>query len=413
MIHKQQSNHKIHQLFSLPKSISVARALSSPLPADTCWNGIMVGSVLNEDEAANSSALFTCWQPLIAIFAMPGHVSRRKRASWFSSILQSEGTGYYVKKDVNLTHHAIGGVTTTQWHFVHLARQSTLGDSSKQAIMMPPQFSRPLQTALQDTIGGSKLKSVVIEEASTAAPLQGCSIVGYASSKRKGFRRPVYDGAGHAPDIGALPRSERMFWVTADSVYNQGTKVTRQVEMSELFAIWDYEGKYESKNWGNRRVDVLNARLSSPPAKMIRSLLFVAGETVLSHIQPPAILESPSVLRPGKTSDIPFNRMEVGTDTRVKAAQADDAEVDLSQWPHPNETPKIAWARNVLRRLVAKWWIYYQEKVARKWLKDMGSKTMQEDIDAINDCMRYVRGCTYWSWTRGSRILFYKFLLSG
>ena len=107
-----------------------------------------------------------------------------------------------------------------------------------------------------------------------------------------------------------------------------------QVEISELFAVWEYKGKYKSKKWGNHCVDVLNARLSSPPVKMIRSLPFVARETALPHIQQPVILESLPAIHPGKTSDIPFNPMEAGTDTRVKATQADDVEVDLSQWTY-------------------------------------------------------------------------------
>jgi hypothetical protein len=41
--------------------------------------------------------------------------------------------------------------------------------------------------------------------------------------------------------------------------------------------------------------------------------------------------------------------MEVKASTRVGAAQADDAEVDLSAWALPEETIEQAKARNVLR----------------------------------------------------------------
>jgi len=264
--------------------------------------------------------------------------------------------------------------------------------------MMAPQFLRPLQTALQDTLGESALKSVKFEQASTAAPLSGSSITGYVSSEKRGFREPVYDSSGSAPDIGTLPRDNRNFWVAANSVYDPNRKVIRQVSTSELFAIWDYEGKLESRDWNPvTRAMVLNARLSSPPAKMIRSFVFTAGEILLSHSHtPPAVLKSHSALHTGKTSDIPFNPMEDTTDTRVKAAQADDAEVDLSQWADPNETPEMARARNLLRRGVARWWIKHQERVAMKWIEDMGEDVTQEDIQAINDCMRHNRGCSYW-----------------
>lgn len=402
----------MHELFKLPKPISVANAISSlSPPAGTCWNGIMACTIRSKCDAGVAADLFKLWQPLIAIFAVPASISRKERGPWFASIQAGASPPLdYQRKYVTLSHSATEGVTTSKWHFVHLSRRSALGELSKQAIMMKPQFSRPLQTALQDTIGRSRLKSLVFEKAATAAPLHGNSIVGYVSSDIRGLKAPVYDSAGLGPDIGALPKEERWIWVNANSVYSSDdTKITRQVHTSELFAIWDYEGKYESSKWNSMLcISILNARLASPPGKMIRSLLYVAGETVLSHIQPPSQIESP-ILQPGKTCDIPFNPMEEVTDTRVKAAQADDAEVDLSQWAHPNETPKIGWARNVLRRLVAKWWIYHQTKLARRLLEDMDSETEQEDIDAINDCIRRIKGCTYWSWNRGSRIGFYKF----
>jgi len=104
-----------------------------------------------------------------------------------------------------LSHSAIGGVTNTMWRFMHLVRPSELGESAKQAIMMTPHFSRPLQTALQDTFGKSRLKSVKFEEVSTAAPLSGCSIAGYVTDEKTGVREPVYDLSGSAPDIGMLP----------------------------------------------------------------------------------------------------------------------------------------------------------------------------------------------------------------
>ena len=370
----------------------------------------MIGTIIDEQGSIDSAALFKVWQPLIAIFAVPASTPRSLFGRWYVNI-RVGATSYYDRKDITISHHAIGGVTTTKWRFVHLSRRSALGDMSKQAVMMAPQFSRHLQTALQDTIGKTPLKSVKFEKASTAAPLSGCSVTGYVSSDKWGFKKPVYDSSGSGPDIGALPAESRYFWVAANSVYDSNAKIIRQVSNSELFAIWDYEGKFESKDWSpTTRGRVLNARLSSPPAKMIRSLLFTAGEILLSHSHTPtAVLKSHSALHTGKSSDIPFNPMEDTTDTRVKAAQADDAEVDLSQWADPNETPEMARARNLLRRGVARWWIKHQERVAMKWIEDMGEEVTQEDIQAINDCMRHNQGCSYWSWGRGSRILFYKF----
>ena len=329
VIHRHQTNIKIHQLFKLPKPISVAKALSSlSPPAETSWNGIMLGTIRDEEDAADAAKLFKDWQPLIAIFAVPVSIPRQEQDPWIKNI-QASTSGYYNRKVFTLSHSAIGGVTTTRWRFTHLTRQSTLGELPKQAIMMAPQFSRPLQTALQDTIGGSSLKNVVFEKAATVAPLHGSSIVGFATKKIDGIKAPVYDSAGAAPDIGALAKKEQRIWVHANSVFSGDAKITRQVDTAELLAIWDYEGKYESKDWDSRLLyKILEMRLASPPAKMIRSLLFTAGEIVLSHVNPPPqVVESQPILQPGKTCDIPFNPMEEATDTRVKAAQADDAEM--------------------------------------------------------------------------------------
>jgi hypothetical protein len=169
--------------------------------------------------------------------------------------------------------------------------------------------------------------------------------------------------------------------------------------------MWDYEGKYESRGWESdlRRV-ILQRRLASPPAKMLRSFTFSAGEALLPISQVPQPL-----LPPGKTDDVLFSPLEEAADVRVAAAQADDAEVDLSQWAEPGESDRVAKARQVLRRLAVKWWAYHQEKLALEWLASRGSRATQADIDGIDDCIRRAKACTYHTWVRGSRIFFWKF----
>ena len=89
--------------------------------------------------------------------------------------------------------------------------------------------------------------------------------------------------------------------------------------------------------------------------------------------------------------------MEEATDTRVKAAQADDAKVDLSQWSYPNETPRIVGARAVLSCFVVNWWAHHQEKIAFRWLESVGNNVTLEDIEGVTDCIRQVKACTYWN----------------
>ncbi|KAL7532942.1 hypothetical protein ACHAXR_006517 [Thalassiosira sp. AJA248-18] len=282
--------------------------------------------------------------------------------------------------------------------------------------MMTPQFSRPLQTALHDTIGEFRDRAVSFDKVLSTKPLHGPHVAGYASIHGRMDKKAVFDTSCAAPDVGSLPWNERTIWVEANSVYGRRSsagikrKVIRPVDPSELLAIWDYEGKYESRNWDKSMMRAVTAqRLASPPAKMLRSFAFTAEETLLSLTRPPPTVSEP-LPPPGKTSDVPFNPMEEATATRVKAAQADGAEVDLSQWAEPEgiETPERARARVVLRRFAAKWWAYHQEQVAMRWIKSQGNRATKEDIDAINDCIRRAKGTTYWSWDRGSRIFFWK-----
>ena len=135
---------------------------------------------------------------------------------------------------------------------------------------------------------------------------------------------------------------------------------------------------------------------------MLRSLVFCAGGLLLP-ISEDHISKPPPV---GKTSDIPFSPLEVEAQVRVKAAQADDAKVDLSQWAGPLETPEVAKARNVLRRFVVRWWALYQERYTLAWYSVQGHTESEEDTKAIADCIRRFNGCTNWSWTRGIRICF-------
>ena len=56
-----------------------------------------------------------------------------------------------------------------------------------------------------------------------------------------------------------------------------------------------------------------------------------------------------------------------------------------------------------------KWWMKYQERHALDWIKSQGDSATRKDVEAINDCLRRVKGCSYWAWNRGSRLFFWKF----
>ena len=75
------------------------------------------------------------------------------------------------------------------------------------------------------------------------------------------------------------------------------------------------------------------------------------------------------------------------------ATQADNAEVELSNWVAGYETPEQSKAREVLRWFVAKWWGYNLSKEAWAWWH--ANDREPEDAAAIVDCLRRANACTY------------------
>ena len=122
------------------------------------------------------------------------------------------------RKDRKVRHTDVGGVTEAVWYFVHLNRIE--GGLPKGAIMMVPQFSRPLQTALDDTQCAVRGRTVVFETPDQEVSPRGNTVItGYASMKNEFCRSPVYDATKLAPDIGMLPVNEQLIWVEANSIF--------------------------------------------------------------------------------------------------------------------------------------------------------------------------------------------------
>ncbi len=57
----------------------------------------------------------------------------------------------------------------------------------------------------------------------------------------------------------------------------------------------------------------------------------------------------------GRTIDVPFSPLELKANVRVKAAQPDDAEVDLPPWALVGVTPELAKACQVMHLFAVKW----------------------------------------------------------
>ncbi len=124
---------------------------------------------------------------------------------------------------------------------------------------------RDIQTALSDTIGATRGRTFELRTG-----LDPPEAIGVLSSSPQARLELVYSGDVVGPDLSTIPFRDRCIWVWAHSVFSK-TPVLRQAKTSELMAIWDYEGKLESRSWSREQsLCVLSARLLSPPGKMLR-----------------------------------------------------------------------------------------------------------------------------------------------
>ncbi len=89
----------------------------------------------------------------------------------------------------------------------------------------------------------------------------------------------------------------------------------------------------------------MKTHLLAPPAKMLRCFARSVFDAVLlrlgsRHSGDVNKLASSSLL--GFTRDVPFSPLEEKVSTRVAAAQADNAKVDLAAWSSPQEREEEA-----------------------------------------------------------------------
>ena len=178
------------------------------------------------------------------------------------SCLPSDLPACYHKKMITCHHTAVGGVTTAICRFVHYTRwQQVLSCPS---LITSDLLPRTLQTALSDTVGPSAGGDFEAREG--MSPPEAVGVRTNASGMTS---VPVFSGDKLGPDLALLPFNDVRFWVLSHSVYSRAL-VLRQVRISKLMAIWDYEGKLEAWGWDCiQEQRALRARLSAIPAKML------------------------------------------------------------------------------------------------------------------------------------------------
>ena len=124
-------------------------------------------------------------------------------------------------------------------------------------------YKRTLQTALDDTIGPSPVKSTFEAGSDRAAD----RIVGRVRF-RDGKTEPVYASSGLGPDLTAPGIKLNNVWVSTRSVWQKALLV-RMITVTELLAMWDYSDKNLYKQLAPPTLrTILELRLSSPPGKI-------------------------------------------------------------------------------------------------------------------------------------------------
>ncbi|KAL3794045.1 hypothetical protein HJC23_008933 [Cyclotella cryptica] len=231
-------------------------------------------------------------------------------------------------------------------------------------------YPRHLQTALDDTLGAESRGRQLELDADVS------------KDNREGVIRLinkhelVVDGNGLAVDLSQLCKQDlHKLWVVATSVFAK-RHVIQKLSLLELLAIWDYAGKICYKGMAEtHKWRLLHARLESPPAKMLTSMMFT-------------VCQQAAMSRTGL--------LEIKGIQRVKAGLPDDPGIEPSYWALPGETPEQATARVHLRNFAHKW-----------WLRANGNHP--EDREGIEDCIRRAARSDYWDWHRGSRLFFWRF----
>ncbi len=304
-----------------------------------------------------------------------------------------------------MPYTAVGGVTIASHHFVHYTRWTDT--ISWPLLMTSGVLPRTLQTALSDMYGASQGTSFEPQAAMTLP-----KALGVLSSSSGINVLPVYSSDQLGPDLSLIPFKNVTIWEQAHLVFSKA-EVMRQVRVSKLLAIWDYEGKLKSSSWSRAQsLQILKAQLSVPPAKMLQcfaQLVFDAVLLKVGGVHFGNIDDLASGSLPGFTRDVPVSPFEEKVMTQLAAAQVDDAKVDLAAWSPPQETEEEAKAQAILQQFALCWWAHnLKQEAMGRW--NWNSRD-PKDSAAIQHYIYQACTSLYWHWHCGVRLFFWRFLL--
>ena len=348
---------------------------------------LFVGTVIALEELKTVGRVIYYLEPRVVLIAIKHHSSRRQI---LESIQYVDLSQAYRCQLSTMSHEEVGGATTAKWKFLILVERKMdwKGPFLKKAQTCP----QDIFTIIDDTIGGGW----TVEAANS-------SIKGRTAARK----------AKHAHELGwdlsETPVADDC-WVWAPTVFSK-QPVLRRLAMHERLALWDFPQPKASILPSELSEMFLHTLIRGPPGKMLRKMVyeplsflwkqaFPEGTATASGIQP--------MIMSYKSAGV----MEEETNARhLKAVKADNAQVDFSMWALPNETLKQAWAREVLRKYLHRWWNARLRREAFEWLNHSPDSLKIErkiNLKAIWDCLRRANLSTYWEWKDGSRLFFWR-----
>ena len=360
------------------------------------WDGLALGTISSESDAQDFKSLIKAWDPSLVIMSGHASISRSKFHQW----TDLKEMGYERTASHRCSHQKFGGVTASSWKLAFSWKGSHAEIDLSVDRMTAALYPRCLQTALDDTLGpDNSRRQLDLGLQGSIDKMEGT--IGLVDKSEI-----VMGGDGIGVDLAKLDKTRlRRLWVLAVSVFSK-RKILRKLTLLELLAIWDYAGKIKYRDIPDTHMwTLLYARLQSPPAKILTSVVFSLCQQLLERAMPSEV----QVLGPQRENEvaIKLGLLETKDIQRAKAAVPDDAGIDLAYWAMEGETKDQSEARVLLRRFAHAWWVYNLTREAYDWLRQNGNH--QEDREAIVDCLRRAAGSDYWDWHRGSRLFFWRF----
>jgi hypothetical protein len=91
------------------------------------------------------------------------------------------------------------------------------------------------------------------------------------------------------------------------------------------------------------------------------------------------------------------------------ACRADDAQVDLALWAIGGEGVETEGARAAIHKLLHSIWRRKFTREACRWLKrEVAMKDLDRNTVAVRDCVQRCAESTWWEWSDGSRLIFWR-----